>query len=202
SGKLDRGALQARLTAGGRPAAVPAAAAHDPVRLVAGQMSSLLRQPVDDDASFFGLGGNSLLAVELLSRLREHGLQLDFARFFRSPTPRGVAALATPVAAPAPARIRRVASGSAVPLTRQQLIPWLHRLAYPDSLAYNAQTMVVLRGRVDRASVQDAVSRLVDRHDALRLAVFEQPDGQPAQRAVDDVDLPVEYVDLSRLDPA
>jgi 3-oxoacyl-(acyl-carrier-protein) synthase len=41
--------------------------------------------------SFFELGGNSLLVLRTLSRLRRHGLELPAVRFFQYPTPEGLA---------------------------------------------------------------------------------------------------------------
>jgi acyl carrier protein len=47
---------------------------------------------IGDDADFFALGGDSLLATRVLSAIaRDHGVELTFDDFVVAPTPGGLA---------------------------------------------------------------------------------------------------------------
>ena len=88
SGKVDRRALPApqehdRGAVGGTPPST------ETERVLAEEMiAGLLRLPrVGVHDNFFDLGGNSLQATRLVSRIRDHfGVEVQLAEFFRSPT--------------------------------------------------------------------------------------------------------------------
>jgi amino acid adenylation domain-containing protein len=99
NGKVDRRTLSAR------PAAVPAngpAVGREPrtpreSRLCALYAEVLEVPRVGIDDSFFELGGNSLLALRLVGRLRtELGVELPVRRLFTAPTPAGLLAALDP----------------------------------------------------------------------------------------------------------
>ncbi|MEU5832868.1 amino acid adenylation domain-containing protein [Streptomyces diacarni] len=94
SGKLDRGRLPAPVftasggAAGGRRPAGP----HE--ELLTRLFSEVLGVPdVGPEDAFFDLGGTSLLAVRLVTRVREtHGAELTIGSLFEAPTPAALAA--------------------------------------------------------------------------------------------------------------
>ncbi|WP_344599096.1 condensation domain-containing protein, partial [Streptomyces violaceusniger] len=92
NGKLDRAALPApdfAALASGRPAATPLEA-----RLCALFGEVLGIPEVGADASFFNLGGDSVLAMRLVSRARSDGLVLTPGQVFQHRTPEGLASVA------------------------------------------------------------------------------------------------------------
>src|SRR5690606_9228904 len=117
--KIDRAALPRP------PAAASGTPAGDGQRLTALErevvalLADVLGVPdVAVDDNFFDVGGHSLLAIRLTTRLRErHGVQLDLNAFFDEPTARGVArrltelreagAVAEPEAVPGPVALPR-----------------------------------------------------------------------------------------------
>ncbi|MEN2977610.1 AMP-binding protein (plasmid) [Tistrella bauzanensis] len=98
NGKLDRRRLDAMLSdqsdagrapAAGQTASAPARPlASDDERRVAQIMAAVLETPVDDgDADFFRLGGHSVLAVQMVDRLRlAFDVRLPLADLFDHPT--------------------------------------------------------------------------------------------------------------------
>ncbi|WP_369203044.1 amino acid adenylation domain-containing protein [Streptomyces sp. PU-14G] len=94
SGKLDRGGLPAPVfaasggTDGGRRPAGPRE------ELLTRLFSEVLGVPgVGPEDAFFDLGGTSLLAVQLVARVREtHGTELTIGSLFEAPTPAALAA--------------------------------------------------------------------------------------------------------------
>jgi amino acid adenylation domain-containing protein len=85
-GELDRAALATpdRAPSPGPADQAPRNAAE---RVVADVWGELLETPVGVHASFFGLGGNSILAIQMISRLRERfGVDVPIRVFFEEPT--------------------------------------------------------------------------------------------------------------------
>ncbi|MFJ8433818.1 amino acid adenylation domain-containing protein [Kitasatospora sp. NPDC094019] len=131
NGKLDRRALPAPPTPevpagpaardGAPGAAAPAdapaaeapgaegpdaeAPAADPAARLAALMAEALGLPaVDPGADFFELGGDSLVAIRLVSLARRAGLTLTARQVFEAPTPAALAGTAVPAPAAAAAR--------------------------------------------------------------------------------------------------
>ncbi|AFR18763.1 pyochelin synthetase [Burkholderia pseudomallei] len=97
NGKIDRRAIGDALarTLGDAPAAHAAFAPADErqATLLACWEQALGRPADARDATFFALGGDSLLATRLLAQLRERlGVRIGMAEFYREPTLAGLAA--------------------------------------------------------------------------------------------------------------
>ena len=91
---------------------------------------------------------------------------------------------------------RRLESGRA-PFSFAQQLLWFFSQLEPNSPLYNLPTALRLRGRLDRAALQRALTAIVARHDALR-GRFVAEDGNPVQ--VIGAPVPVEFpvLDLSQ----
>src|SRR6185503_309314 len=79
----------------------------------------------------------------------------------------------------------------------QQRLWFLHQLE-PDSPAYNIPTALRLRGPLNVAALQTALTALVERHESLR-TTFAARDGKPFQRIAPATPVLLEAVDLTRL---
>jgi acyl carrier protein len=63
--------------------------------VVLAAVESVLGVPVATDTDFFGAGGDSMKAIDLVDRLRaELGVQLDYVDVFEHPTPADLVRLA------------------------------------------------------------------------------------------------------------
>jgi amino acid adenylation domain-containing protein/non-ribosomal peptide synthase protein (TIGR01720 family) len=136
------------------------------------------RVGLDDD--FFALGGQSLTAIRLLSRVREtFGAELSIRTVFEEPT---VTALARRIegarrARRGPAPVRRPA---VIPLSPAQQRLWFIDRFQGPSGAYNMGLALRLAGRLDRQALAEALADVVARHESLR-TVFPDTDGRPRQ---------------------
>ena len=133
---------------------------------------------------FFELGGDSLLAMQVLNRTREATeAKLSFRHLFERQT---VAKLAELVAE---ARMETAVSPTVThtqdrthyPLSVAQQGIWFLWKLEPDSPYYTAQGVIHLRGEVDVAILQRAWQALIDRHVILRAKFSVDENGRPVQ---------------------
>ncbi|MFC5184123.1 non-ribosomal peptide synthetase [Actinomadura harenae] len=182
NGKLDRAALPAPdLAAPGR-GRLPRTPAEE---VLCGLFAEVLGvSSVGADDSFFDLGGDSLLAMRLIARLRAVlDAEVGIRELFATPTVAGVARLVenergVPVV-PLAARERP----DRIPLSFAQQRMWfLNRLEGAGAgAAYNMPLVLRLSGDLDAPALEAALGDLADRHETLR-TVFPDRDGTPCQR--------------------
>ncbi|KAF0965928.1 Dimodular nonribosomal peptide synthase [Rhodococcus sp. T7] len=182
SGKLDRRALPAPSFVV-REFRAPTTPVEEVVAGIFAEVLGLERVGLDDD--FFALGGNSLVATQVASRL---GAALDtrvpVRVIFEAST---VAALAVRAEQHAgeggrPALTRRVRPAR-IPLSLAQQRMWFLNQFDPESAAYNIPLVVRLSGELDVAAIQASVLDVFARHEALR-TVFPDSDHGPTQNIV------------------
>jgi amino acid adenylation domain-containing protein len=201
SGKVDRAALPDP-----RPAAAPGAAAARPPRAgVEEELAALWAEVLDveevaADDDFFALGGHSLAAMRLASRLRDaFGVELPLAELFEEPVlaaaarrletalaaAAGAGAMAPPPLVPEPRAARAAAGGAErlAPASFAQERLWFLARLEPRSSAYNVPAGAWLRGDLDVAILEAALAAVVRRHEALR-TVFAERRGRPLQRVL------------------
>ncbi|MFJ7205933.1 amino acid adenylation domain-containing protein [Streptomyces sp. NPDC098789] len=182
NGKLDRAALPA-------PEFTTAAAenvARTPQEeILCGLFAQVLDVPrigVDDD--FFALGGNSLSAIRLLSRVRAaFRTEVDVRAVFDAPTPALLAAQITPGHRERPALDVRERPAR-IPLSYAQRRLWFLGRLEGETSTYNIPIGIRLSGTLDRQALTRALADLVGRHESLR-TVFAEEGGRPRQSVLD-----------------
>ncbi|NNH72848.1 non-ribosomal peptide synthetase [Nocardia uniformis] len=163
AGKVDRRALPTpdfgtRLRTGRAPAT------PQEKTLAAVFADVLGHDEIGADDNFFALGGDSIVAIQLVARAKTAGLGLRARDVFEHKTVAGLAAVATEVTAPQVRELPGGGSGS-VPLT-----PIVYdMLEQGDTWPRFAQAVLIdLPADIDRAALVTAVQALLDRHDLLR----------------------------------
>ncbi|MGW4798898.1 non-ribosomal peptide synthetase, partial [Nonomuraea sp. NPDC004297] len=192
-GKLDRAALPAP----GAPAAGSREPATERESALCGLVAELLGLPgVGAEDDFFRLGGDSVTAIQLVSRARERGLELTPREVFVARTPAALAALAR-VAPPA------VADS---PVGRFPITPIMHWWReHGGPLEDFTQSLVVpVPEGCDEERVRTALRALTARHPALRMRLSRHADDwtldvPPPEHAPD---VPFTRVPASPHDPA
>jgi len=156
---------------------------------------------------FFDLGGDSLIALRVMARLREaFGVDLPVRALFEHPTVPGLrdavaeARTGRETAAAAGGAIPRRTTDGPVPLAFLQEQLWfLHQLD-PASAAYNVRAQARLTGRLDRSALLQALRAIVARHETLR-TVFRTEAGTPVQMVLPHVEIDLPSIDLTGLPP-
>ena len=125
------------------------------------------RVGVHDD--FFRMGGHSLRAMQVVSRIRrECGAELAVRTLFDNPTP---AALAEQVDRARPAADDALAPRDRLtpaPLSFAQERLWFLDRLEPGSTLYNVPAALELRGALDAEALERSLAEVVRRHEALR----------------------------------
>nr|WP_122317397.1 non-ribosomal peptide synthetase [Pseudomonas cichorii] len=162
---------------------------------------NLLKVPqVGREDHFFELGGHSLLAMRLVSQVRQQwGVELELAELFARPQLRAVAEqVALNVRSTLP-EITAVSRDEDLPLSfAQQRLLFLAKME-GASAAYHLPAGLRLKGVLDVAALQQALDRIVERHEALRTCFVQPSGGAALQRILPSSGFALSQVDLSGL---
>ncbi|MDX3071016.1 non-ribosomal peptide synthase/polyketide synthase [Streptomyces sp. MI02-7b] len=212
NGKLDRAALPAPDFAAEVTATAPRTPREARMCDLVAAVLGLERVGPDDD--FFRLGGDSIIAMQLVVRVRAAGLTITPRDVFRHRTPAGLAAAAVDTvrqdteedAALLPdltdaERAELADTGAAEPLPLTPLQAGLLFHASFDSGdqgpdVYTVQVSYDLEGTVDAERLRAAGQALLDRHESLRAGFRYLSSGRPVAVAPRSVPLPWRQVNV------
>jgi amino acid adenylation domain-containing protein/FkbM family methyltransferase len=199
NGKIAENALPDPESA--RPSYVPPNTPAE--EIVAGIWSDILGTGrISTDEDFFAIGGHSLLAMQVVSRICEaFSIAVSIRAIFEHPTIRGLAQAITSMRTFDPeSPIGRAPRTGDMPLSFAQQRMWfLHRLL-PDSPSYNIPCLISISGRLDIHAVKKSITEIVRRHEILR-TIYPGPDGHPTQQVLNLASTSVAMVDLTSLLP-
>ena len=183
NGKLDRAALPAPATESeGRAASTP----HEEILCdVVAEVLGRERVGVDED--FFGLGGDSITAISVSSRLRVRGLIVAPKELLAQRDLGTIAAAAREIAddADAVASVADVATGTVIapPIVRALI----DKNSTDEAIAGYAQwTAVRIDDSLSLGDLQSGVQTILDHHDALRLLLRRDNDSGTTELIVRD----------------
>lgn len=154
--------------------------------------------------NLYDLGGDSLLATQIFSRIQQSiSSDVTLANVLSQQT---VAELAAVIAMKSagerkneerarPPIVRAPRDGE-LPLSFSQLRLWFLDRATPGTPLYNLSIAVRATARLDLVALQRSVNEIVRRHEALR-TTFSTVKGQPVQVIAERMELPIYMVDLT-----
>ncbi|WP_458090691.1 amino acid adenylation domain-containing protein [Streptomyces malaysiensis] len=204
NGKLDRRALPEPVIGGG--SLVPPTTEDE--RVVCAAVAALLRlDEVGVDQDFFQLGGDSILAISLLSALRDAGLHVTARQIFTHSTVGALAAVASREEV-STVDHRDVATG---PVVGSPIVQWLGETT--DAIDGFVQSVVVnTPADLTTGALDEILAALVRRHDMLRAKLvrgdswsFDIPEADRAAVGWQQSDRPLEEcvaLATGGLDPA
>ncbi|MFG3497211.1 amino acid adenylation domain-containing protein [Streptomyces sp. NPDC047928] len=154
--------------------------------------------------NFFELGGNSILSIQVISRVRKtFGIELSARALFDRPTIAGLAErVAEGRAARHTARIRPTDRDRQLPLSFAQARLWFLDEFESGNAAYNAGGVLRLRGPLDTGALSTALTALVHRHEVLRTTFATGTGGDAVQIVGEPYDVPVPLAVLTETGPA
>ncbi|MFJ8039081.1 amino acid adenylation domain-containing protein [Kitasatospora sp. NPDC096147] len=190
NGKLDHRALPAPdWTAGGSGSgSLPGTPLEAALAGLFGEVLALPEVGVHD--SFFELGGDSIVAIQLVNAARGQGISITPRQVFRLRTVAALAAAATEGA--------ELPQAPAVELDREALpvSPLQEGFFFHAALdggaedRYLVQEVLELAGEVDGERLHGALRTVLEHHPLLRAGFHQLPDGRVVQRIAPSAELP------------
>ncbi|WP_460068187.1 amino acid adenylation domain-containing protein [Streptomyces sp. YKOK-I1] len=162
NGKVDRGALPAPEFVTGVGCG-PRSGVEEVLCGLFAEVLGVERVGVGD--SFFDCGGDSIMAIQLVSRARRAGWVFSAREVFQFPSVERLARVVVPVGDVGVVGEVSGAGVGVVPLT--PVMGWLRGLGGPVG-GFHQHVVVRLPGGVGRSGLVSAVQAVVDRHDMVR----------------------------------
>jgi amino acid adenylation domain-containing protein/non-ribosomal peptide synthase protein (TIGR01720 family) len=214
NGKLDRKALPAPDTGAGlsdTEYAPPASPLEEILAEVWGEILNV--SPVGARDNFFTLGGDSILSLQVVARLRERGFDLTLQQVFQHQTVRDLAReISASRGGTAPVRtgpfelvstddLDRLPPGleDAYPLARLQAGMVFHSLFDPEASVYHDIFSERLSGPFDEAVLRGSIARVMARHPMLRTSFSLHHFQEPLQLVHREAPVPLTVEDLRQL---
>ncbi|MYZ10425.1 hypothetical protein GT028_24145, partial [Streptomyces sp. SID2999] len=126
----------------------------------------------DDD--FFALGGDSILSIQLVSRVRQAGLAVTPRDVFVHRTPEAIAAVATVLTADS-AEPAEAGTGEMPPTP---IAAWFLERPGPTD-GYNQSAVLRTPADADEETLVHTLQLLIDHHDMLRMRVTRSTEEEP-----------------------
>lgn len=159
----------------------------------------LNKRRVSCNESFFLIGGNSLKAIQVVSRIsREFKVQIKVAEIFNNQTISKLSRVVDKAIGGNPEEIPLCPMQEYYDMSHAQRSLWALYQIDPSSYAYNIPQAFKLNGQIDIGAFQQALDAVTARHEILRTN-FKLVEGRPSQHvhAVGTVPFEITLVDLS-----
>ncbi|KAA8754994.1 non-ribosomal peptide synthase/polyketide synthase [Paenibacillus sp. UASWS1643] len=197
NGKIDRKALPESTgeVRAGREYAAPRTTLETRLALIWQQVLGIGRVGVHDD--FFDLGGHSLRASALVSKIRkELQVEVPLRDVFRYTTIEQLAQRISGLKQQETYEITKAAEAEYYPVSSEQKRLYVLRQLDAAERSYNMSAALLLEGKLDRTRVEYAFQMLIQRHETLRTGI-EQVQGELVQHIYDEVEFAVDYFQVS-----
>ncbi len=142
--------------------------------------------------NFFSLGGDSIKAIQILSQLRQYGLNLEMRDLFQYPTIEALSSYITVIKRKIDQGIVKGEAGLA------PMQSWLFEQSFMDKQHFNQAVMLYGKNGFEEWIIRKVFSKLVERHDALRMVVKNMSGKEGLfNRGIEDELYSLETIDLS-----
>ncbi|CAM3219633.1 Polyketide synthase involved in xenocoumacin synthesis [Xenorhabdus nematophila ATCC 19061] len=153
-------------------------------------------KPIGLKDDFFELGGNSLKAITLLSRIHKNcKIDVSLTHFFKNPTIEDIVMLCGSQPESEYQMILPAEVQDNYPLSSGQRRLYLQQIFDKNSVAYNETAAFNIIGKLDKDKFNNTLQLLFKRHDSLRTS-FVLSDGEPRQKCNNDIELNIDYLKL------
>lgn len=163
-------------------------------RLLAIWSEVLAVAPLGTQDNFFLLGGHSLKAVKIISRVRaQFGVAITIRDLFACPTIKNLAKKIDEQGRQIFSNIPTIQAQAIHPLSDAQRRLWLIERLDNERMAYILPFAYSIKGYLDIGALEQAFTYIVGRHESLR-AVFSIGDNdEPVQKILPNIDTSIQY---------
>ncbi|WP_162034216.1 non-ribosomal peptide synthetase, partial [Chryseobacterium potabilaquae] len=180
NGKLDRNALPEPHFTGDREYIAPTTILEKQLAEIYGEVLGLPVESIGIHDDFFRLGGNSIMAIKLISKIHQGlGLQASVAMVFSHKTIFGLAGALEGLSIDIVEMIRPIAVHSPEDrlLSFAQERLWFIDQYEGGSSAYNIPMVFGLSSQVDLSILEESFKVLISRHEILRTLIVTSSEG-------------------------
>jgi len=192
NGKTDLKALP-KPDARGQVLKAPAATAMEETLLkIWAEILDIEEKSIGTNDSFFELGGYSLKAMMMISRInRMHDVNIPLAQIFRTPTIKDFALFVTGASKTDSIQIVPLAKKHFYPLSSAQKRVFFLQQLEGVGTSYNSPFLLKFEGKLDRGRIENTYRKLIQRHETLRTS-FHLINNEPVQVVHDEVPVIIE----------
>ena len=196
NGKIDRNALpQPQTDTGEKEFVGPGTPVEAELSRIWTTVLGLQQVSIHDN--FFDLGGDSILAIQIIARANQAGMNLEPRQIFQHQT---IAELAAVAKDGVKTEAEQETITGDVPLSPVQ--SRFFELGLPDPHYYNQARLLKLSQPLAPEVMQSAVARLLLHHDALRLRFFNSEEKWTQVSSEPGATVPFERIDISHVGEA
>ncbi len=152
--------------------------------------------------SFFELGGNSLSAVTMISKIhKELKVKILLAEVFKTPTIIGLSAgIEASLEKDRYVSLEAVEEKEYYPLSSAQARMFTLQQLDVGGTAYNIPQHILLPDQLEPQRLEEIFKKLIHRHESLRTS-FLMVEHQPVQKIHQDVNFEIEYFEAHQTNP-
>lgn len=154
---------------------------------------------ISTDINFFELGGDSLKATLLASKIhKEFNKEILLAEIFRIPTIKDLASFIGEPGHDEHLSIETAEKMDFYPLSPAQKRLYFLQQMDLSSTVYNLPKILLFNEPIDKKRIEETFRKLIQRHESLRTS-FKSINDEPRQHIHDEVEFEIEYYDLTGL---
>ncbi|MCP4219669.1 MAG: AMP-binding protein, partial [bacterium] len=162
------------------------------------EVLGLDKDKISADANFFELGGDSLRATILISKIHKtFNTKISFIEIFETPTIKDLERIINESSESVFSSIERAEKKEYYQLSSAQKRMYVLQQIEPGNTGYNAPETMYLDTGTCKEKLQNTFKALIQRHESLRTSLF-MVNSEPVQKIHPHVEFEIEYYDLSK----
>ncbi|WP_408025044.1 amino acid adenylation domain-containing protein, partial [Tenacibaculum sediminilitoris] len=180
SGKLDKSSLPIPEGISTKIYIAPKTETEKQIAAIWSELLLASQVGVEDD--FFELGGNSIKAIQFITKLKkEASLHTSIETIFKNPVLKDLASQITTVQTEI--NIPKIEKQEDYELSKAQRGTWIQVQKQPNAPMFNIFNIYKLKGKLNRTALQEAFNQLIAYHESLR-TIFVKKGVEPRQKIV------------------
>jgi amino acid adenylation domain-containing protein len=198
SGKIDRRALPDPEFEAGETYAAPRNELEEKLAEIWSGLLGIQKSIISVEANFFELGGNSLNATIMITRIHKIlNVKVPLVEVFKTPMIRELSLYIESAEKAEYASIAPAEKKDYYVLSPAQKRLYILQQMYLENMAYNMTEVIPLPGKPEIERLERAFVKLIERHESLRTS-FLMIDEKPVQKVHDEVEFEIEYNSVER----
>jgi amino acid adenylation domain-containing protein len=197
NGKVDKKALPSPDHFVGETYEAPRDEIEEKLADIWSEVLGVAQPSIGIDNIFFDLGGDSINAIQVVSRIyKELNILVSISQLFQSRTIRRLADYIRQMQKSTYLSIPLAEKKEYYPLSSAQKRIYILQQVEKGDMTYNMPSVMVLEGKLDKERLEETFRRLIERHESFNTSFF-MVEGTPVQRIHDKVEFSIEYYDLA-----